>query len=35
MERIYKYFEEINAEPVVYRWKYKMDEISQDDVVGL
>ena len=35
IERIYKYFEEINAEPVVYHWKYKMDEISQDDIVGL
>lgn len=34
-ERIYKYFDEINAEPVIYHWKYKMDEISQDDVVGL
>ena len=34
-ERIYKYFDEINVEPVVYRWKYKMDEISQDDIVGL
>lgn len=30
-ERIYKYFDEINAEPVVYHWKYKMDEISQDE----
>ncbi len=34
-ERIYKYFEEINTEPVIYHWKYKMDEISQDEVVGL
>lgn len=34
-ERIYKYFDEINAEPVIYNWKYKMDEISQEDVVGL
>lgn len=29
--RIYQYFDEINAEPVVYHWKYKMDEISQDE----
>lgn len=35
MERIYKYFDEINAKPVIYHWKYKMDEISQDDVVGI
>ena len=27
-ERIYKYFDEINAEPVVYHWTYKMDEIE-------
>jgi transposase len=27
-ERIYQYFDEINEEPVVFRWKYKMDEIS-------
>ena len=27
-ERIYQYFEEVNREPVVYHWKYKMDEIS-------
>ncbi len=35
VERIYKYFDEINAEPVIYHWKYKMDEISQDDLMGL
>ena len=28
VQRIYKYFDEINSEPVVYHWKYKMDEIS-------
>jgi len=27
IDRIHQYFEEINADPVVYRWKYKMDEI--------
>ena len=26
--RIYKYFEEVNESPVVYRWKYKLDEIN-------
>jgi transposase len=26
-ERIYKGIEEINEEPVIFRWKYKMDEI--------
>jgi len=28
IERIYQYMNEVNAEPVVYRWKFKMDEIS-------
>lgn len=28
VERIYQYFEEINGEPVVYHWKYKLDEIN-------
>lgn len=27
IDRIHQYFEEINADPVVFRWKYKMDEI--------
>ena len=27
-DRIYQYFNEINAEPVVYHWTYKMDEIE-------
>lgn len=27
IERIHQYFDEINATPVVFRWKYKMDEI--------
>ena len=30
-ERIYKYFDEANREPVVYHWKYKMNEISEDE----
>ena len=29
-ERIYLYFEEVNREPVVYHWTYKMDEITED-----
>lgn len=28
IDRIYKYFEEINADPVIFHWKYKMDEIG-------
>lgn len=31
-ERIYRYFDEINSDPVVYHWTYKMDEISTDEV---
>lgn len=31
-ERIYQYFDEINAEPVVYHWTYKMDEIEPDEI---
>ena len=27
VDRIHQYFEEINADPVVFRWKYKMDEL--------
>ncbi len=27
-ERIMRYFDEVNKEPVVYRWTYKMDEIE-------
>lgn len=27
-ERIYKYFAEVNEEPVVFHWKYKLDDID-------
>jgi len=30
-ERIYQYFEEVNADPVVYHWSYKLDEISEKE----
>ena len=30
-ERIYLYFDEVNADPVVYHWTYKLDEISIDE----
>ena len=33
-ERIYLYFDEINTEPVVYHWTYKMDEIDPDEAEG-
>jgi hypothetical protein len=28
IERIHLYFDQINADPVIFRWKYKMDETS-------
>jgi hypothetical protein len=31
--RIYLYFDEINREPVVYHWSYKMDEISVTEAI--
>lgn len=30
-QRIYLYFEEVNREPVVYHWKYRLDEISEEE----
>ena len=26
VNRIYQYFDEVNENPVVYHWKYRMDE---------
>ncbi|MGH9437873.1 MAG: IS630 family transposase [Terriglobia bacterium] len=28
IDRIHHYFAEVNADPVVFRWKYKMDQVS-------
>lgn len=33
VQRIYKYFEEINEDPVVYHWKYKLEEIDPSEKV--
>ena len=33
IKRIYQYFTEINAEPVVYHWKYKLEELDPDEKV--
>jgi len=30
VQRIHQYFEEVNADPIVFRWKYKMDEVTID-----
>ena len=32
IDRIYQYFDEVNEEPVIYHWKYKMDEISEEEI---
>ena len=34
-EHIYMYFDEINAEPIVYHWRYKMDEIDSNEVASI
>lgn len=33
VQRIYKYFDEVNAEPIVYHWKYKLEEIDSNEKV--
>ena len=33
VKRIYKYFDEVNADPIVYHWKYKLDEIDSDEKI--
>lgn len=35
VERIYQYFNEVNREPVIYHWKYKMDEISEAEAASV
>ena len=32
-QRIYKYFEEINKEPVIFHWKYRLEEIDENEEV--
>lgn len=34
-ERIYLYFEEVNRDPIVYHWNYKLDEISEDEATAI
>ena len=33
IQRIYQYFTEVNTEPVVYHWKYKLEEIDSNEEV--
>jgi len=35
IDRIYLYFKEVNSEPIVYHWKYKLDEISQNELTAV
>ena len=35
IERIYKYFAEINDSPIVYHWIYHMSEIDPEKAIGL
>ncbi len=32
-DRIYLYFDEVNEEPIVFRWKYKLDDIDVSDEI--
>lgn len=33
VQRIYKYFDEVNEDPVIYHWKYRLDEIDPSEKV--
>ncbi len=33
VQRIYKYFDEVNGDPVIYHWKYKLEEIDSSEEV--
>lgn len=35
VERIYKYFKEINETPIVYHWKYRLDEIDPSEEIRI
>lgn len=35
MQRIYKYFDEVNEEPVVYHWKYRLEENDPSEDVAV
>ena len=33
VQRIYRYFEEVNEEPIVYHWKYNLEELDPNEKV--
>ncbi len=35
IERMYKYFAEINNSPIVYHWKYYMSEIGPEEAISI
>lgn len=35
VQRIYKYFDEVNEDPVVYHWKYKLEEIDPSETAAV
>jgi len=35
IDRIYKYFDEINEEPVVYHWTWNLDDIDTNETVNV
>ena len=36
VQRIYRYFKEVNEEPIVYHWKYKFEELDLDgEITGV
>ena len=32
-ERLYRYFEEINKDPVVFHWKYNLDDVDVSEEI--
>ena len=35
IDRIYKYFDEINEEPVVYHWTWNLDDIDANESLSV
>ena len=33
VERIYRYFDEVNEDPIVYHWKYNLEEVDSSENV--
>ena len=33
VQRIYKYFDEVNEEPVVFHWKYNLEDIDVSEEI--